>query len=151
MFQRVFMAMSEFNDGDGRAWCKTSSRVDCLSLRAHACNGAVEREQYEYSRACLDFAGDTASEPQTSQAALRQLRRRYNFISLLCTPCLPPIYLLITPHTFASVIFTFFVIIQATRQHICSTRTGLCSATRSHVRVVPEAMLLLRNCVTEHD
>jgi hypothetical protein len=80
----------------------------------------------------------------------RQLRRRYNFISLLCAPCLPPIYLLIRPHTFIFVIFVFLVIILATRQYICPSRTGLCSATESHCTRRPEAMLLLGNCVTEH-
>jgi hypothetical protein len=49
--------------------------------------GAVEqaqqqKQQQQYSQACLDFAGDTTSLKPAKP--FRQLPRPYNFISQLC-------------------------------------------------------------------
>jgi len=83
------MAMSEVKDGDSRVRCKTSSGVDCSSLRAHACDGRCwsSRARAAQSSLCLQEtrrASDAAAKP------FRQLPRRYNFISLLCNFLINP-------------------------------------------------------------
>lgn len=145
--------MSEVKDGDSRERCKTSSGVDCSLLRAHACDGRCwsSRARAAQSSLCLQEtrrASDAAAKP------FRQLPRRYNFISLLCTILLiPPICLLIrricqlylcpslSPSLRSSTLL---------KDNTWPTWTDSFNYDIACTRVVLQAMLLLRNCVTEH-
>jgi hypothetical protein len=70
--------MSEVKSSDVGSWCKASSRIDCLSLRAHACDGRCWSSRARTAAEAAAAAATVQSsvfglcrrhdEPQTSQA-----------------------------------------------------------------------------------